>query len=167
MELPTTPPGHIPQVRRPAGLQRLAVASFINQGLVLPLYLLGIPLAVYMQGMDAEDLVEAMRTQYEGLIGAGDMDQAEALARALHAHGVAVMSILALRTLVRFAGVLRMWYGHADGFHIYTSTQLLGVLLPMLIGGNIFFSPFGLGAAVLWCVLYHQHRAWWRPRGQA
>lgn len=148
--------------QRPAGLQRLAIASFINQGVVFLVYSFGLFMALFMRTMDVEELVDMMRTQYEGLVGEQDLDQVEAYTRVLHEHGLALMGVFLLRTLARFAGVLRMWHRHPDGFHIYTSAQLLGILLPMLIGGNLFFSVFGLVAAVLWCMMYHQQRAWWR-----
>ena len=69
-------------------------------------------------------------------------------------HGVALLGVFALRTAVRFVGTLRMWQLKGDGFHIYTTAQLLGILLPMLIAGTEMFSFLGLVLASLWCLMY-------------
>lgn len=152
---------------RPAAFQRLAVASFINQGFVFLVYLFGLFASLLLSSMDVEDAVEQIRRSMWLPLDAASMEQLEANTRMLHAHGTALMSVLLLRTLARFIGVLRMWHRHADGFHIYTTAQLLGILLPMLIAGNELFSFTGLLAAGLWCLLYHGQRAWWRPEWTA
>ena len=73
----------------------------------------------------------------------------------VQAFGEADLDQFVLRTAARFIGVLRMWRLHGDGFHIYTSAQLLGVLAPMLIAGNRLFSSWGLIAVALWCLIYY------------
>jgi hypothetical protein len=73
-------------------------------------------------------------------------------------HGVGLMSVLALRTLARFIGTLRMWRLHWSGFHIYTTAQLLGLLVPMLIAGSELFAPLSLIIVLGWCYLYWNHR---------
>jgi hypothetical protein len=148
---------------RPPAFQRLAVASFINQGLVFLAYSFGLLAAFILSTMDQEAAVEQMRASMWLPLDEGTMEQMEASTRMLHEHGIALMSVLLLRTLARFVGVLRMWHRHADGFHVYTSAQLLGILLPMLIVGNEAFTIAGLLAAGLWCMLYYGQRTWWHP----
>jgi hypothetical protein len=76
------------------------------------------------------------------------------MAEVFRSHGSLLMTILALRTVGRFVGVWRMWRLHFDGFHIYTTSQLLGILLPMLVAGNVMFTWLGALTAVLWCLMY-------------
>lgn len=153
----------IPSEERPAAFQRLAVASFINQGFVFLVYFFGLFASLMLASMDVEDAVELVRTSMWIPLDEQSMEELEANTRMLHDHGTALMLVLILRTVARFVGVLRMWHRHSDGFHIYTTAQLLGILLPMLIAGNELFSFTGLLAAGLWCLLYHGQRAWWRP----
>ncbi len=145
--------------RRPKGLTRLCIASFINQGVMFPVYLLGIPISAMIRTMDPDALEALVRQQYEPYFDDAQVEQFLSYSTLLRDHGVALMGVLALRTLARFVGTLRMWRLKEDGFHIYTTAQLLGVLLPMLVAGNAMFSLFGLMTAVLWCLLYwQQHR---------
>ena len=76
----------------------------------------------------------------------------------MRAHGVALMGVFALRTLARFVGVFRMWNGKFDGFHIYTSAQLLGMLVPIMIAGSATLNILGFFLALNWCYLYFIHR---------
>lgn len=144
--------------QRPKGLTRLCLASFINQGVMFPLYLLGIPISAMIQTMDPDALENLVRQEYEPYFDDAQVEQFLTYSSVLREHGVALMAVLALRTVARFVGVLRMWRLKEDGFHIYTTAQLLGVLLPMLVAGNAMFSFFGLMTAVLWCLLYWQQR---------
>jgi hypothetical protein len=144
--------------QRPKGLTRLCIASFINQGVMFPLYLLGIPISAMIRSMDHDALDTLVRQQYEPYFDEAQVEQFLSYSTLLREHGVVLMAVLALRTLARFVGVLRMWRLKEDGFHIYTTAQLLGILLPMLVAGNTMFSFFGLMTAVLWCLLYWQQR---------
>ena len=47
------------------------------------------------------------------------------------------------------------WRLKGDGFHIYTTAQLLGILLHMLVVGTELFNFLGLVIAALWCVMYY------------
>ncbi len=125
---------------------------------MFPLYLLGIPISAMIQTMDPDALETLVRQQYEPYFNDAQVEQFLTYSSVLREHGVALMAVLALRTMARFVGVWRMWSLKEEGFHIYTTAQLLGVLLPMLVAGNTLFSFFGLMTAVLWCLLYWQQR---------
>jgi hypothetical protein len=73
-------------------------------------------------------------------------------------HGVALMSILALRTFARFIGTWRMWNGRHDGLHIYITAQLLGMLLPIMVAGPKTLDFIGFIIALNWCYLYFTQR---------
>lgn len=139
-------------------LAHLCVASFINQGVVFPLYLIGVLGAYAMQHMPEEEVHALITTFYAGWLQPAQQEALQAYIAVLRAHGMALMGVFALRTLVRFTGTLRMWQGWKDGFHIYTTAQLLGVLAPMLIAGKGAFNLLGFIIALNWCYLYFTQR---------
>ncbi|MGV9011759.1 MAG: hypothetical protein ACOH13_04105 [Flavobacteriales bacterium] len=143
---------------RPPMLARLCVASFINQGVVFPLYLSGILLAYVMHGMPLEEVRNLVATTYSSWLPPDRLEAMQTYVASLREHGVALMSIFAARTLVRFVGTLRMWQGRKEGFHIYTSAQLLGMLLPMLVDAPDTFNVLGFFLALNWCYLYFTQR---------
>jgi len=145
-------------VTRPRTLTWLCTASFINQGLVFPLYLLGIPVAYAMRTMPEEELRTMVEQAYAAFMQPEQQEMLTAYIGLMKAHGPALMGIFALRTLARFIGTLRMWQGRKDGFHIYTSAQLLGMLVPILIAGPVTLSFVGFILALNWCYLYFIHR---------
>ncbi|MBK9761212.1 MAG: hypothetical protein IPO90_14875 [Flavobacteriales bacterium] len=139
---------------RSSALTRLCLFSFANQGVMFPVYFLGIFSTALLSRMTPEEVEALLRTSTYGLLQTGQLEQMLTVAESLRENGVWIMLVLALRTLARFIGVLRMWKLKGDGFHIYTTAQLLGILLPMLIGGQAMFSGLGLITAVMWCYLY-------------
>ena len=143
---------------RPVMLTRLCVASFINQGVVFPLYLIGILGAYALRGMPEEEVRHLIETTWSWLFSPDQQEAAFSYVAVMRAHGVALMSVFALRTLARFVGVFRMWNGKLDGFHIYTTAQLLGMLVPILIAGPAALNILGFFLALNWCYLYFIHR---------
>jgi hypothetical protein len=149
--------------QRPRLLARLCTASFIDQGVVFPIYLLGIAASAFVARMDPDAFHGLMESNYERFLEPEQREQMMAYADLLRTHGVALMSVFALRTLVRFIGTLRMWQGRRDGFHIYTMAQLLGCLLPILIAGPAMFSALGFLLVLSWCYFYFLLRKTLRP----
>ena len=143
-----------PLPNRTPTLARLCVFSFINQGVMFPCYLIGIPLSLYLSRMDADTYQELVQGIYSKLFQGEQLELMIRNADMLRIHGAALMTVLAARTLARFIGTLRMWNLKADGFHIYTTAQLLGVFLPMLVAGTAMFSVLGLFIVLGWCYLY-------------
>ena len=144
---------------RPKMLARLCVASFVNQGVVFPLYLSGILVSYVLQGMSVEEVRNLVSSTYSTWLPPDRIEAMQLYVGSLRAHGVALMAIFSLRTLVRFFGTLRMWQGKKEGFHIYTSAQLLGILVPMLVvDGLASFNFLGFVLALNWCYLYFTQR---------
>ena len=143
---------------RPRTLQWLCIASFANQALVFPFDLLGFMGSFLLKEMPEEELQRMMHNTWATFVQPAQQDDLMSYVGLLKAHGVALMAALALRTLVRFIGTLRMWQGWRDGFHIYTMAQLVGVLAPILIAGPRMFSFIGLVLVLNWCYLYFIHR---------
>lgn len=119
---------------------------------------MGIVVAVAIRGIPDEEVLKLVHTTYGAFIQPGQEDDIVAYVAMLKAHGPALMGVFALRTLVRFIGTLRMWQGFKDGFHIYTTAQLLGMLVPMLIAGPKAINLLGFVLALNWCYLYFTHR---------
>lgn len=139
-------------------LTRLCVASFADQGVVFVLYLFGILGAYAVQHTPEEEVSELILTTYSRWLDPAQQEALQAYVAMLRLHGVALMSVFALRTLARFIGTLRMWQGRKDGFHIYTSAQLLGMLVPILIAGPMSLNILGFFIALNWCYLYFTQR---------
>lgn len=144
-------------------LGHLCIASFINQGIVFPLYLFGILGALAIHGKSVEEVQHLLEVSMAGMLSPEQQAALMTYTDMIRLHGVALMCAFALRTLVRFIGTLRMWHGWRDGFHIYTSAQLLGVLIPILIAGSETFGFFGFLLAVNWCYLYFTQLKFFKP----
>ncbi len=132
--------------------------SFIDQGLMFPIYLVGMAVSGFMAHMDPEQLDTLLRDEYGVFFQGEQLEQMMRMANVLREHGVALMAVFALRTLARFIGTLRMWQLRGDGLHIYITSQLLGILVPMIVGGPPMFSFFGLLMSVTWCYFYWTQR---------
>ncbi len=139
---------------RPPALTRLCILSFINQGAMFFIYLSGLVAAPFLRDSDPQVLRDAALSLYQGTFEPDELERLYAMLDTFREHGVVLMSVFAIRTIARFIGTLRMWRLHGDGFHVYTTAQLLGVLVPMLIAGKDMVSPLGLVAAALWCFMY-------------
>jgi hypothetical protein len=144
--------------KRPVLLARLCTASFINQGVVFPLYLVGLAGAYALRGMPEDEVARLIDGVYAPWLQPAQVAAMQAYVGMLRVHGVALMAVFALRTAVRFAGTLRMWHGRKDGLHLYIMAQLLGVLVPMLVAGRTAFNFFGFLIALNWCFLYFTQR---------
>ena len=143
-----------PVPTRSSALTRLCIFSFVNQGVLFPVYFLGIFSTALLSRMTPDEVETLLRTGTGGLLQGAQLEQMRTAVELLRENGVWIMFVLALRTLARFIGVLRMWKLKGDGFHIYTTAQLLGILVPMLIGGQAMFSGLGLITVAMWCYLY-------------
>lgn len=152
-------PTPAPPAQRPRALERLCIASFIDQGVVFLIYLFG-AIGIYAQRtIPREELDRQLKLLHDWLLPHMPQQQLEQAQRLVQEHGAALMLVLLARTVVRFVGTLRMWHGHKDGLHIYTGAQLLGVLAPMLVAGPVMFDLGALTCVLLWCFLYWSQRA--------
>lgn len=121
---------------------------------MFPCYLAGFLASFYLEGTDPQALRDMADAFYKGMLEPSQLEQMYGYLDLLREHGIALMAVYTLRTAARLVGTLRMWQIKGDGFHIYTTAQLLGILLPMLIAGTAMFSMIGMVAASLWCLMY-------------
>ena len=111
-----------------------------------------------MRTMSADEVQHLMDGMPAFLFGSAQRTALVPYMEMMRLHGVALMSIFALRTAARFIGTWRMWNGHHDGLHIYITAQLLGMLVPILVAGPKTLDFLGFIIALNWCYLYFTQR---------
>lgn len=148
---------------RPRGLARLCITSFIYQGVVFLYYLGELLVALHYRPMSAEAVRNEASAMGRLLVPEQDLEPLLAYAEILRTSGLLLVGVFLLRTVARFVGTLRMWQGWRDGFHIYTMSQLLGCLLPIVIAGPRLFSVLGFLLVLNWCYFYFLLRKTLRP----
>lgn len=117
---------------RPGLIFGLGIFSFINTGLFLLAYGLGIFGMLALQQMPLEE-VSSVFDQVRALMPEGDAEQVDAIVPILHANGALLMGILFVRTLLRLIGAVGIWRGRKSGFHLYAAAQLLGIFAPHIV----------------------------------
>ena len=118
---------------RPELIKVLGPFTFVNTGFFMLLYGLMIMAMLVIREMPAEEFVAMIRQSAERFMAGEDMDEMESIARIFHEHGVLLMGIYFVRTVVRFIGALGIWRGRRSGFQLYAVAQLGGLFAPHLI----------------------------------
>jgi hypothetical protein len=139
-------------------LRDLGVLSFVNTGLFIAVYGIGMLASVAIAAMPYDQYEAMMRTQLELLAGGEDMEPMMEMLALYHAHGTALMGLMLLRTLARLVGVLGLWNGRAWGFHVYAVAQLGGIFLPHLVLPLKFLGLGGALCAIGMTALYGTQR---------
>ncbi len=87
------------------------------------------------------------------------MEQIETAQAGLDAAGEAaggsltmIFGIGLVLTLIGLVGVIMMWKLKKTGFYVYTGTQLLGIVVPIVMGGE--FGLWGAIFSAVFIVLY-------------
>jgi len=144
--------------KRPDMVSVLGILSFINCGLFILIYLLGLMGVSGLSSMPQEDLDAALSdafSQFGDSLTQEQMDQAYQAVDIMKESGVMFMLLLLIITIVRLIGVSKMWKNRKQGFTLYAGAQLARVIVPvLLLGASLGFSWFGTGMAALITVLY-------------
>lgn len=152
MEDPAAPEAEQP--RPDAILRMYAVGSFLNTGFFMLLYGLGILSMAAIRTMPYAEF-EGLFLQQLGAIEDREVAaSAQAMLHIFHESGVLLLTIFFLRTALRFSGVLLMWRGRKQGFHLYVFAQLVGIFAPHLVLPWHFLGLWGPLAAVGMTALY-------------
>ncbi len=117
---------------RPGLIFGLGIFSFVNTGLFLLVYGIGIVGMLALQQMPLEE-VSGMFDEARSFMADSDSEQIDAMVPILHANGAALLAILFARTLLRLIGTVGIWRGRKRGFHIYAAAQLLGIFAPHIV----------------------------------
>ncbi len=126
-------------------ITRLGTLSFINTGLFILLYSLGLVFAAAARQLPYERYEAMMRPQVEQFAQGDEVAPMLEMMDLLYWNGVPFMALLLLRTVARLAGVLGIWKGRMWGFHAYAVAQLAGIFLPHLV---LPLKYLGLGGAL-------------------
>lgn len=124
-------PDNIGSTERPGLIFGLGILSFINSGVFILIYGLGVLAMLAVQQMPFDEF-NALFDDARGMLGGEDPDQLDAMIALLHAHGTAILGIFFLRTALRLVGAIGIWRGKRFGFHVYAAAQLLGIFAPHL-----------------------------------
>lgn len=133
--------------KRPDMITGLGILTFINSGLFLIFYLIGLLGVNGLSSVPEEELqaqLDEVFAQMGDALPADQMDQVYEVINIMKDNGVALMLTLLVLTALRFFGALKMWRGARQGFHIYAGSQVTRVLAPIIFFGAAGFSLFGL-----------------------
>lgn len=117
---------------RPELIGSLGVLSFINTGLFMVVYGLGMLAMLAVRTMPVEEY-SALMLESASWLPEESQVAMEEMSVLLHESGVLLMFLLFLRTVLRFIGVRGMWVGRRWGFHVYAFAQLAGIFAPHLV----------------------------------
>ncbi len=121
---------------RPDMLTGLGILSFINCGLFLVIYTLGVFVTLGLRAVPEQEFMAQMNEQMAGMrdmMGEDGVAAFEELVPLMYHGGALLMGLLLLRTIARLVGVLRMWRGRKQGFRIYAVAQVVGIFLPHVV----------------------------------
>ena len=131
--------------KRPDLISILGILGFINTGLFLIIYGLGIPMMAGLQQMPLEEVRALVDESMSMSLPQEQLDEVYGIVDVMHASGVALILILFARTVVRLVGIIGLWKGRRWGFAVYALAQIVGIFLPHLVlpwSMMGFFGPF-------------------------
>lgn len=142
--------------QRPTLLTVVCILSFIWCGVAVIGGGLGYLGMKMMTSGALEEMVE--QSGDANAIGQVEKAQAELAAKGVDAAQLANIMLAGIGlTIVVLVGVIMMWKLKRTGFFIYTGAQLLGVVLPVLMGSRLETSISGMmmtGLTILFIVLF-------------
>ncbi len=118
---------------RPQLIGVLGLLTFLNAGLFIVVYGIGLVAMLGVQRMPQEEFMELVRESAAVYMEGDAADQMEAILPVIHASGAELMAIYLARTVLRLIGAIGIWRGRRRGFHLYAAAQLLGIFAPHLI----------------------------------
>ena len=121
------------ETKRPDLINVLGILTFINSGIFILVYGIGLLGMVGVSQMPVDEFVTLVMDAAGSYLPDEGKEQFDAIARILHASGTTLMLIYLLRTVARLIGALGIWKGKRSGFFLYAGAQLAGLFLPHLI----------------------------------
>jgi hypothetical protein len=135
-------------------LRWLLMASLANTGLFTILYALGLLSVMAIGDIPYEEFEAMFLERVEAMADPEALPAMLGMVQVLHQSGVALMSLLLGRTVLRLYGVVQMYKGRRQGFHIYAIAQLAGIFAPHLVLPLAYMGLWGPLAAVAMTALY-------------
>lgn len=140
--------------KRPDLISVLGILTFINTGLFILIYLLGMLGMTAMGRIPLEEFVQLMNDAAAQYLQGDQAAMLEEMAVILHSSGVTLMLIFLVRTVVRLIGMVGIWKGQKNGFYLYAGAQLVGLFAPLLVLPASFLGVFGPLMTVAVTALY-------------
>lgn len=144
-----------PPTERNDMITGLGIISFINTGLFLLLYGIGILAMGTLKDMPQEQYDEVMTTAMEKYFQGDQLEEIMSMMQLVKDQGVTLMLLLFALTAFRLFSVFRMWRMQRSGFMMYAGAQVARVLAPVILMGAAFMSWFGAFMAAVMVVLYY------------
>ena len=119
--------------KRPDVISVLGLFTFLNTGLFILVYMLGMFGMMAIGKMPADEFAQLMHDAAGKYMPEEQMFMIDDLSRVLHSSGLLLMGIYLLRTGLRLFGAIGIWRGRKQGFYIYAGAQLLGLFAPHIV----------------------------------
>lgn len=150
-------PDAMGSTERPPLISTLGVLSFINTGLFMLIYGLGLLGMLGIKSIPYDEFISKANEAVAPYLA--NMNEQEAasipeLLELVYNSGAVLCGLLLLRTVVRFIGALGMWKGRRSGFFIYAAAQLAGIFAPHLVLPFKYMGTWGPILAVAFTALY-------------
>lgn len=136
----TTPTNFLPdemgQTRRPGLVSILGILTFINTGIFILLYGLGLLGTAGLKSVPLEEFeatVQEAMAPYTANMSEEDLAEMDRIIPIIYNSGALLCGLLLLRTILRLVGALGMWKGRKSGFYTYALAQIAGIFLPLLV----------------------------------
>ncbi len=132
--------------KRTDAMSALGILGFINTGVFLLIYLLGVFGTMGLSDMPDEEwnqrISEAFE-QYESMMSPEDMENALTIMPIIKEKLWVLLLLLFVLTAVRLLAIIQMWKLKAHGWVIYATSQGLRVFAPIMVIGMAGLSIFG------------------------
>ncbi len=119
--------------KRPDVISVLGLFTFLNTGLFILVYMLGMFGMMAIGKMPADEFAQLMHDAADKYMPEEQMFMIDDLSRVLHSSGLLLMGIYLLRTGLRLFGAIGIWRGRKQGFYIYAGAQLFGLFAPHIV----------------------------------
>jgi len=119
--------------KRPDVISVLGLFTFLNAGLFILIYVIGMFGMMAIGKMPADEFAQLMHDAAGKYMPEEQMFIIDDLSRVLHSSGLLLMGIYLLRTGIRLFGAIGIWRGKKQGFYIYASAQLIGLFAPHIV----------------------------------
>ncbi|MCB9170691.1 MAG: hypothetical protein H6594_10125 [Flavobacteriales bacterium] len=155
------PPDDTGTAKRPDVITGLGILSFVNIGLFLVIYTLGLFSMMGLRSMPEDEFISTVQdsmAKFSIPMPDDTMAQVDEVMHIIYASGVLLMALYLLRTIARLIGVLGIWRGRRQGLTIYAVAQIGGIFLPHLVLPFKYMGLVGPLLAVGMVVLYSTQR---------
>ena len=142
------------ETKRPDLINVLGILTFINAGVFILIYAIGLIGMVGVSQMPVDEFVTLVMDAAGTYLPDEGKEQFDAIARILHASGTTLMLIYLLRTVARLMGAIGIWRGKRSGFYLYAGAQLVGLFLPHIVLPWSLLGTFGPLMTVAITALY-------------